>query len=127
MRALLLTAATAAGLAGCATSRAPLMQMADARGEIRAAEQLNADHIPTASNYLALARQEEDQGRRLLNAGQETRASYVLARAKADAELALALATEAPVREEAQRAMDQVKQLQSQMPATQAPPPEVKP
>lgn len=122
MRALLLGAAAVAGLAGCATSRAPLMRMADARGEIRAAEQLNADSISTASSYLALARQEEDQGRQLLNAGQETRASYLLERARTDAELALALATEAPARAEAQRAIDQVKQLQSQTPATEVKP-----
>ena len=94
------------------------MKMADARGEIRAAEQLDADNVSSASSYLALARQEEDQGRMLLNVGQSRRAGYVLERAQADAELALALATEAPARAEAERAIDQVKQLQSQTPAT---------
>jgi hypothetical protein len=124
MRALLLSAAVAAGLAGCATSRAPLMKMADARGEIRAAEQLNADAVAPANNYLLLARQEEEQGRQYLNAGQEIRAGYMLERAQADAELALSLATEAPARAEAERAIEQVKQLQSQ---TQTPATEVKP
>lgn len=115
MRAILLAAAVA-GLAGCATSRVPLMRLADARGEIRAAEQLQADRYPTASSYLDLARKEEDAGRRLLNLGQQRRAGYVLERAQADAELARALATEAPAKEEAQRTLDRVQKLQSQTP-----------
>src|SRR5690349_6921623 len=103
----LLCAAVLAGVAGCATSRAPLDKMADARGEIRAAEQLDADHVSTAASYLAMARAEEDRGRRLINGGQHRRAAVVLERARADAELALALATEIPARAEAQRAIDQ--------------------
>jgi hypothetical protein len=114
----ILCAAVVAGLAGCATSRVPLNKMADARGEIRAAEQLDADHVSSAASYLALAREEEDRGRRLINAGQARRASYVLERAQADAELALALATEVPARADAERAIERVKQLQSQVPAT---------
>lgn len=114
----MLCAAVLAGLAGCATSRAPLNQMADARGEIRAAEQLDADHVSSAATYLSLAREEEDRGRRLINSGQQRRAAFVLERAQADAELALALATEIPARAEAERAIDRVKQLQSQVPAT---------
>ena len=98
------------------------MKMADARGEIRAAEQLNADAVTPANHYLALARQEEEQGRMYLNAGQEIRAGYMLERAQADAELALSLATEAPARAEAERAIEQVKQLQSQVPATEVKP-----
>src|SRR5262245_20092816 len=96
MRATLLAIAAVAGFAGCASSRVQLTRLADARGEIRAAEQLDADRIPTAAGYLDLARKEEDQGRQLLNLGEATRAGYVLERAQADAELALALATEAP-------------------------------
>jgi hypothetical protein len=113
-----LCAAVLAGIAGCATSRAPLEKMADVRGEIRAAERLDADHVSTAASYLALAREEEDRGRRLINAGQHQRAAYVLERARADAELALSLATEIPARAEAEKAIEQVKQLQSQLPAT---------
>ena len=117
MRATFLAIAAVAGLAGCATSRVPLMRLADARGEIRAAEQLDADRIPNASRYLDLARKEEDHGRSLLNLGQTERAGYVLERAQADAELARSLATEAPARDEAQRTLDRVKQLQSQTPS----------
>lgn len=115
MRAVLLAAAVAA-LAACAT-RAPLTKLADTRGEIRAAEQLDADRVATASTYLALARQEEEQGRRLINLGKAKRAGYVLERAQADAELALALAAEAPAKAEAQRALERVRQLQSQTPS----------
>jgi hypothetical protein len=118
MRTMLCAAAVLAGLTGCATARAPLNKLADARGEIRAAEQLDADHVSTAANYLALAREEEDRGRRLLNSGQHRRASFVLERAQADAELALSLATEIPARADAERAIERVKQLQSQVPAT---------
>jgi hypothetical protein len=113
MRATLLVAAML-GVFGCATERAPMMKLADARGEIRAAEQLDADHVPTASSYLAQARQEEDDGRRLLNVGRGRRAAYVLERAQADAELALSLATESSARADAQRALDEVQKLQDQ-------------
>jgi hypothetical protein len=115
MRATLLAAAVV-GLAGCAT-RAPIMKLADVRGEIRAAEQLDADRVAPASSYLDLAREEEEQGRRLLNFGKAYRAGYVLERAQADAELALALATEAPARDEARRALERVRQLRTQIPS----------
>ncbi|HVE84886.1 MAG TPA: hypothetical protein VND93_18645 [Myxococcales bacterium] len=88
------------------------MKLADARGAVRAAEQFNADQVSPASSYLALARQETAEGKQLLEVGRKQRAGYVLERAAADAELALALASEAPVRAEAQRTLDQVQQLQ---------------
>ena len=45
--------------------------------------------------------------------GDNERADYVLIRAKADAELALAQAKEAQARAEAQRTLEQVKSMQS--------------
>src|SRR5690349_11934979 len=90
--------AIAVALAGSACGGsypAPTQRMADATGAARSAEELGAARNPQSSLYLKLAREELDQARALLERNENKRADYVLIRAKADAELALALQREA--------------------------------
>lgn len=79
---------------------------------IRAAQETGAERVPPASLHLKLARDQEEQARELLGKGEKKRAGVLLIRSQADAELALALAREAPARAQAQQALDRVKQLE---------------
>jgi len=73
---------------------------------------MGAEKVPPASLHLQLAKEQEEQAKKLLNQGDKKRADVLLIRSQADAELALALAREAPASAEAQRALDRVKQLE---------------
>ena len=99
-------------LAGCAR-HVPEEQLTNAKASVLAAEQLDAEKVPSAALHVQLAREQISEARMLLKEGQERRASLRLQRASADAELAVALAKEEPVRADAERALQEVKTLQS--------------
>lgn len=115
MRALAAIGA-AALLGGCATTQGeiPIQQMTDSRATIRAAEEMGAERVDAAAEHLALAKQQTDRATQLLEQGEERRASFLFERATADAELAIALTKEAPVRAEAERLLQQVQAIQVQ-------------
>lgn len=115
MRALAAIGA-AALLGACATSRGqiPIQQMTDSRATIRAAEEMGAGRVDAAAEHLALAKQQTERATRLLAQGEERRATFLFERATADAELAIALTREAPVRDEAERLLEQVRDIQAQ-------------
>ena len=54
------------------------------------------------------------QAQQLMQDGENKRAEYVLLRAEADAELAVALARQASARAQAQEALDELKALKSE-------------
>ena len=88
----------------CATVRPPTEQMASSLASVRAAQEAGASELPIASTYLAYARVEADHASSMMRNGRNKEAQLLLERAEADAELALALAQEEPLRAEAQRA-----------------------
>jgi hypothetical protein len=79
---------------------------------MRAAEELGAAKVPQAALALKLAQDELQQSKVLLQEGNKQRSDVMLLRAQADAELAVALAREAPLQAEAKAAADQVKAMQ---------------
>jgi hypothetical protein len=97
--------------AGCASVQVPPERFAKAEASIRGAEEVGAPNVPKARLYLQYARDQAEQAK-VLSAQGDDRADTLLARAEADAELALELAREETLRVEAQRAMDEVKALQ---------------
>ena len=103
----------AAILAACGSYAVPNDRMASAEAALRAAQELNAQSSPQAALHLKLAQEEIADAKRLMASGDNERADYVLIRAKADAELALAQAKEAQARAEAHRTLEQVKSMQS--------------
>lgn len=114
MRALAAMGA-AALLWGCATTgEIPIQQMTDSRATIRAAEEMGAGRVDTAAHHLELAKQQTERATRLLDEGEERRAAFLFERATADAELAIALAREEPVRREAERLIQQVEAIQAE-------------
>lgn len=96
----------------CASTPAPHARMAAVHSALRAAEEVGAARVPSAALHLQLAREQLGEAQRLLDKGQNDRADYLSKRAEADADLSLALAHEAPLRIEAQNALDRLNSAQ---------------
>jgi hypothetical protein len=93
---------------GCAGSFPPPTQrMADAESAERSAREVGADAQPAARLQVKLADEQIAQAKILVTRGENQRADFVLMRARADAELALALAREQSALVEAQKAAEQ--------------------
>ena len=78
---------------------------------IRAAEEVGATEVPRAALHLQLAKEELEHAKQLAARGEGDRASSLLLRAEADAELAVALSREDSEKSEAQAAVERVRQL----------------
>jgi len=87
---------------GCASAPPPTEQLASAEASMRAARELGAQAVPRAQLHLRLAQEQVTQARKLANDGENERAASLLDRARADAELALALSREATAKQDAQ-------------------------
>ena len=113
MRRAIVGAGLLLGMAGCAGGqKVPTEALVDSQVSIRAAEEAGAIQVPDAARHLELAKEQTREARELLDDGKREEAALYLQRAEADAELAVALAREAPARAEAQRAKEQVQALQ---------------
>jgi hypothetical protein len=97
---------------GCASAPITSDKLPATEAPIRAAEELGAARVPQAALELKLAQDEMQQAKVFLNDGNKQRADMMLLRAQADAELAVALAREAPLQAEAKNAAEQVKIMQ---------------
>src|SRR3954470_6533823 len=94
--------------AGCAASFPPPTQrMADAESAARSAREVGAESNPAARLEVKLASEEIAQAKALVSSGDNRRADFVLMRARADAELGLALAREQNANVEVQKAVIQ--------------------
>jgi hypothetical protein len=94
---------------GCASPKAPTKDVNDANGAIRAAQEVGAHEDPQAALHLTLARESLAKAEELIAREQMTKAALMVSRARADAELALALARLAKTRAEAKRVARQVR------------------
>lgn len=92
---------------GCAGSVPPTQQMADVQAANRSATELGAERDPRAQLHLKLAEEQMRQAEVAMNDGDNERAESLLMRAKADAELAVALTREDAANTEASNAVDQ--------------------
>lgn len=94
-------------LAGCAaTFPPPTQHLADAESAQRSARELGAANQPAAQLHLKLADEQMVLARKEMANGDNRSADFVLGRAKADAELALALARELNASVDVTRAVD---------------------
>lgn len=95
MSKLVTTAAWAVLLVGCGSNMPePKQAMSDAESATRSAREVGADTQPEAKLQVKLADEQIALAKRFVSAGNFERATYLLLRARADAELALALAHE---------------------------------
>jgi hypothetical protein len=101
LRNIVLTSGTLF-LGACAGTPAPLQKVASAQQAIAAAEDAGAAKVPQAARYLEMAQSGLDNGVRRMNDGDNRTATDHAVRARADAELAAAVAREAQANEAAQ-------------------------
>ena len=105
---LALTVAAALLGAGCAgTQVPPTQQMADVQSANRSATELGAERHPKAQLHLKLSNEEIRDAKTAMNDGDDETAGRLLTRAKADAELAVALTRESNAKNSAAKAVDQ--------------------
>jgi hypothetical protein len=89
---------------GCATATLPPDQLASTQASIRAAHEVGAEGVPKADLQLRLANEGVAKAHKLAEDGDEDLGKMQLDRAKADAELAVALARQAT----AQKTLDEM-------------------
>lgn len=108
-------AASTSGLAivaGCATAPMPQAQVASSEGAIAGAQEAGAQWVPQAALHLKLAQEQRERALVLLKDGDTERANHLLARAEADALLAVALSHESQSQAAAEKMLDAVHALQ---------------
>lgn len=108
-----LAAAIAAPLAACGGTPKPEARMASSEGAIRGAREAGADNVPQATLYLKLAEEERQKGLEYVKDDDNHKATMMLARAEADAELAVALARAAAAQNTANAATEQLQDLKA--------------
>lgn len=94
--------------AGCGATVRSNANLEQTLASIRAAEEVGAPKVPAAKLHLQLAQEQTTHAKELLAKNETEQAGYVLMRAQADADLALAMARESIARGEAQSANDKV-------------------
>ncbi len=93
---------------GCAGNYpAPTQQMADVQSANRSANELGAQNNPKAQLHLKLAEEQLQKAKVAMEHDDNKSAERLLTRAKADAELAVALTREDNAKAEASKAVDQ--------------------
>jgi hypothetical protein len=93
---------------GCGgTMPEPKQPLADAESASRSAREVGADSQPAARLQVKLADEQIAKAKALIASGDNDAATYLLLRARADAELGLALAREQAALVEKQKAMQQ--------------------
>ena len=109
-RGWLVVAASGALVAACGgTFPPPTQHMADAESAHRSALELGAAAQPAAQLHVKLAEEQMSRAKTLMSDGDNRAADSLLIRAKADSELAIALAREQGSVVEVQRATEQSK------------------
>ena len=104
--------AFAISVGACGGAPVPTERMVASEAALRGAQEVGAQNVPQAALHLKLAEEQIAKAKQLISDGDNERADYVLIRAKADAELALALAKESNAKADAQRALDSIKSMQ---------------
>jgi hypothetical protein len=111
------TVLAAAAWVGVGCARTPL-RTEGSWSRIRAAEEAGAARVAVASLHLQLAKDQLEAAKRLAARGEKEQAVSMLQRANADAELAVALSKEDAERAEARVAVERVRQLLLDNPAS---------
>lgn len=100
---------------GCGSAPPPTARLASSEAAIRAAREVGAPNDPKAALHLKLAEEQRQKAEGLVKDGKNEEAEGLLMRAEADAELALALARSAQMRNEAEKTLEQVQQLKKKL------------
>jgi regulator of protease activity HflC (stomatin/prohibitin superfamily) len=98
------------GIAGCGSSE-EIVNKEASTSAIRAAQEVGATEVPSASLYLQLAKEGLAKAETLAKEGEKEEAESMLRRAQADAELAIILSRGDADKTEANQALERVKKL----------------
>jgi hypothetical protein len=98
-----------ATIAGCGST--PAVNKEPSTSAIRAAEEVGASNVPSASLYLQLAKEELENAKNLAAKNNKEQAESMLLRSQADAELAVALSRGDADKTEATLAIERVRML----------------
>ena len=98
-------------LVACGGAAVPRDQMTQAEAAVKGAEVGGANDEPKAALHLKLAREELAKAQNMINDGENEDAARMVARAQADADLALALAKQAAARKDTAEAKEQIDQI----------------
>jgi hypothetical protein len=93
----------------------PRDQLTASEAAVRAAEVAGAQNTPQAALHLKRAREQIEAAKGLIQEGENERAEWMLRRARADADLAMSLATEETQRKKAADAKEELEQLQQSL------------
>src|SRR5438105_3134084 len=104
------------GIAGCASTPVPNARVASSEAAIRAAQETGSGAVPQAALHLKLAEEQLLSAKALIRDSDNKRAEYVLMRAQADAELAIALSHVATSNVQAGTAVDEARAVHSGTP-----------
>ncbi len=83
---------------GCASHPPPVEMVASSAAATQSAEEAGALLVPEAALHLQLAQEQLAQAKQLIQRGENTRAEWLAARAREDADLATAIAREQDVK-----------------------------
>ena len=97
-----------------ASAPVPEAQRTETLAAVRAAEEVGAPNVPNAALHLKMSRDQIATAEALIRDEENEQATLVLLRAQADAELALELAREQQMRDEAAEARDRVEKLKKE-------------
>ncbi len=101
----------AASLAGCAGAAAPTEAKTNTIAAIRSAREVGAERTPQAAYHLELAQEQLARAEQQIQHGRMQLAQRSLERARADADLAIALTREASVEEEARDVRTRIEEM----------------
>jgi len=104
------------GVIGCASTPVPNAKVASSEAAIRAAQETGSGKVPLAALHLKLAEEQLQAAKGLIRDNDNKRAEYVLMRAQADAELAIALSHAAVSNAQAGTAVDEARAVRSGTP-----------
>jgi hypothetical protein len=111
-----ISAAAAMTIVGCAGTPAPNAKVASSEAAIRAAQETGSGSVPQAALHLKLAEEQLQSAKALIRDNENKRAEYVLMRAQADAELAIALSHVATSNAQAGAAVDAARAVRTGAP-----------
>jgi hypothetical protein len=94
--------------AACGKQAIPTERLGRAEGAVRSAQETGAASEPSAALHLKLAQENLARAKIAVNEGNNERATYLLMRSEADAELAKSLNDESKAKRTAQQAINQL-------------------
>ncbi|MCA9596266.1 MAG: DUF4398 domain-containing protein [Myxococcales bacterium] len=99
---------------GCGGAAVPHQELTNAKSAISAAEAADASTVPQATLHLQMAKDAVHEAQGLIDDGDNERAAKELVRARADAQLALALAKQESARADADAELAKIQELEKE-------------